>query len=132
MDVLLVSATSFEIEETINWLRSRSTGDNVSAVKWLIGGIGQLQTTYALTRETAINRPALLLQAGIAGSSNATDIGQTFAIRSDRIADLGVLDQAGFTDIFGLGLDNADRFPFNAGRLPNPCEALLRWTGLPL
>ena len=48
------------------------------------------------------------------------------------IADLGVMDRAGFHNVFDLGLDDPERFPFHEGKLKNPYRFLLEWTGLPV
>jgi len=40
--------------------------------------------------------------------------------------------KTGFTDIFEMGLENPDRFPFRDGKLDNPYRSLLTLTGLPV
>jgi futalosine hydrolase len=42
------------------------------------------------------------------------------------------MEKAGFRNIFEMGLDLPDRFPFKEGKLLNPYNYLLAWTGLPL
>jgi futalosine hydrolase len=130
MLLLLLSATDFEINETVQWLNKRSTEHNDLKVELLIGGIGQLQTAYALTKRIRLGRPDIVIQAGIGGSGSKEDLGKLFAIRSEQIADLGLMEETGFTDIFGMGLDKKDRFPFKDGKLTNPYRNLLEWTGL--
>jgi len=132
MHLLLLSATDIEISETANWLNNHSRGLNVLKPKLLISGIGQLQTAYALQSRIRFERPALVIQAGIGGSSAMDDMGKVFAIGSEQIADLGVMEATGFTDIFNMGLENRDRFPFRDGKLENPYKSLLQWTGLPV
>jgi futalosine hydrolase len=132
MHVLLVSATDFEISKTAGWLNGRSIPHNASKPDLLISGIGQLQTAYALQKKIGIRRPDLVIQAGIGGSDDPEDIGKVFAIGSDMMADLGVLETAGFKNLFELGLDNPERFPFRKGVLKNPYRRLLEWTGLPV
>jgi len=131
MLLLLVSATSFEIRETIQWLDDNSLHHNAEKPELLITGIGQLRATYALQKKLTGRRPALVVQAGFGGSSNPDDTGKVYAIRSERIADLGVMDQQGFRDIFEMGLERPDQFPFQRGALNNPYDKLLNWTGLP-
>jgi futalosine hydrolase len=132
MHLLIVSATSFEISKTAVWLNTGSQGLNVLKPKLLISGIGQLQTGYALLKQIAVLRPRMIIQAGIGGSADPTDLGRVFAIAADSLADLGAQEQTGFSSIFQMGLDNPDRFPFTAGKLVNPYEHLLSWTGLPV
>jgi len=132
MHLLLLSATNLEISETATWLNNHTSGLNVLKPKLLIGGIGQLQTAYTLQRRIRLDRPGLVIQAGIAGTPEEGDIGNVFAIGSEQIADLGVLEKTGFTNIFDMGLENRDRFPFRDGKLDNPYRSLLEWTGLPV
>jgi len=132
MHLLLLSATDIEISETANWLNNHSRGLNVLKPKLLISGIGQLQTAYALQSRIRFERPALVIQAGIGGSSAMGDMGKVFAIGSEQIADLGVMEATGFTNIFDMGLENRDRFPFRDGKLENPYKSLLQWSGLPV
>jgi futalosine hydrolase len=132
MHLLLLSATELEISETATWLNNHVVDLNVLKPKLLIGGIGQLQSAYALQNRVRFERPGLVIQAGIGGSSDKEDMGKVYAIGSEKIADLGVMEKEGFTDIFGMGLENPDRFPFQDGKLENPYKYLLEWTGLPV
>jgi futalosine hydrolase len=132
MHLLLLSATDLEISETATWLNNHAIGLNALKPKLLIGGIGQLQTAYALQNRIRLERPGLVIQAGIGGAPSIDDIGKVYAIGSEQIADLGVMKKTGFTNIFDMGLENRDRFPFRDGRLDNPYRSLLEWTGLPV
>ena len=129
---LLVSATTFEIRETIDWLNDRSLLHNAPKPDLLISGIGQLRTTFALQKKISGQKPSLVIQAGFGGSSRVEDLGQVFAIRSESIADLGAMEPQGFRDIFEMGLEDPDEFPFQKGLLNNPHHHLLLWTGLPI
>jgi futalosine hydrolase len=130
--LLLISATEFEISQTAAWLNGHSGNLNAQKPELLTGGIGQLQTAYALTRKIHERRPGFVIQAGIGGSAVKTDIGKVFAIRRETVADLGVMEKAGFRSHFELGLGNGDHFPFQQGKLENPYHHLLEWTGLPV
>jgi futalosine hydrolase len=132
MHLLLLSATDLETSETATWINNYILGLNALKPKLLIGGIGQLQTAYALQNRIRVERPGLVIQAGIGGSPVKDDIGKVYAIGSEHIADLGVMEKTGFTDIFDMGLENRDRFPFRDGKLDNPYKSLLEWTGLPV
>jgi futalosine hydrolase len=132
MHLLLLSATDFEISETAGWLKNRPVFHNASKPELLISGIGQLRTGYALQKKIHERRPGLVVQAGIGGSASAEDIGKVYSIRSETMADLGLMEKAGFRNIFDLGLDKPDRFPFQGGKLNNPYRRLLEWTGLPV
>jgi futalosine hydrolase len=132
MHLLLLSATDLEMSETASWLNNHTLGLNALKPKLLIGGIGQLQTAWALQNRLRLERPALVIQAGIGGAVSKDDIGRVYAIASEQMADLGVMEKTGFTNIFEMGLENRDRFPFRNGKLENPYRTLLGWTGLPL
>ena len=129
---LIVSATKFEISKMDSWLKSRAISPNAPVAELLISGIGQLQTAYTLLAKIHSRRPDLIIQAGIGGSESAEDIAKVFAVRSEMIADLGVMDRTGFRNVFDLGLDDPERFPFHKGKLKNPYQFLLEWTGLPV
>jgi futalosine hydrolase len=132
MHKLLVSATTFEIRKTIQWLEDDTIPNNVQKPELLITGIGQLKTASALQKKIAVQRPGLVIQAGFGGSSKPENVGKVYAIASDNIADLGAMEKQGFQTVFDLGLENPDEFPFQKGRLINPREGLLKWTGLPV
>jgi futalosine hydrolase len=132
MHLLLVSATDFEISETARWLNTSTFPHNALKAELLIGGIGQLQTSYALQKQIQTERPKLVIQAGIGGAVSKEDIGKVYAIGSEKLGDLGLMEKAGFTDIFDMGLEKPDIFPFHDGKLMNPYRLLLNWTGLPL
>ena len=132
MHLLLLSATDLEIGETATWLNNHTSGLNELKPKLLIGGIGQLQTAYALQNRIRFERPDLVIQAGIGGAELKEDIGRVYAIRSEQIADLGVMEKTGFTNIFDMGLQSRDRSPFTDGKLENPYRSLIDWSGLPV
>jgi futalosine hydrolase len=132
MHLLLVSATDFEVSEIIPWLNGPGIYLNASKPELLISGVGQLKTSYALQKKISIKRPDLVIQAGFGGSASKEDIGKVYLIRSEKIADLGVMEKTGFTSIFDMGLDQPNHFPFQEGKLLNPYQSLLGWTGFPL
>jgi len=131
MLMLLVSATEFEISETAEWLNSTYRDNNAEKPELLISGIGQLQTAYALQKKLGTHRPDLIIQAGIGGTLSPENLGKSFVILSEEIADLGAQEKGGFMNIFEMGLAGSDDFPFKHGKLPNPYLNLLGWTELP-
>jgi futalosine hydrolase len=131
MPTLLVSATEFEISATAQWLNSTYRDNNVEKPELLISGIGQLQTAYALQKKLGTHRPGLIIQAGIGGTISPENLGKSFVIISEEIADLGAQEKEGFMNIFEMGLAGSDDFPFRHGKLPNPYRTLLGWTELP-
>lgn len=132
MRLLLVSATDFEIMETVQWLNGTGHSHNIVKTDLLNSGIGQLKSTYAIQKQIHTKRPDLVIQAGIGGAPSKNDIAKVYAIGSERTADLGLMEKSGFTNIFEMGLSNPDEFPFKNGKLMNPYSYLLEWSGLPL
>jgi futalosine hydrolase len=131
MHLLLVSATDFEVSEIASWLNDPGIHHNALKPELLISGVGQLKTCYALQKKINAKRPDLVIQAGFGGSSSKEDIGKVYVISSEKMADLGVMENTGFTNIFDMGFEQPDLFPFKEGKLINPYKFLLEWTGLP-
>jgi futalosine hydrolase len=132
MHLLLVSATDFEVSEITPWLNTPGIHHNALKAELLISGVGQLKTCYALQKKINEERPDLVIQAGFGGGPSNEDIGKVYAIRSEKMADLGLMEKTGFTNIFDMGFDQPDRFPFREGKLINPYGFMLEWTGLPI
>lgn len=104
MKILLTSATLFEIEPTINWLRARAETEagNVLqfgkvSVEVFFTGVGLTATAYALgARFAAGEQPTLAIQAGVGGAIDPElKLGQVVQVTSERFADLGAEDQDG-------------------------------------
>lgn len=104
MNILLTSATLFEIEPTVNWLRARAENEagnvlnfgNVS-VEVLFTGVGLTATAYALGHRFGAGQlPSLAIQAGVGGAIDRS-IPLTAVVRvgSERFGDLGAEDQNG-------------------------------------
>lgn len=140
MHILLAAATAFEIQPALDFLpASRSlpplASDRHSTggphrVSSLITGVGGLPASFSLMRQIDRDRPDLLIQAGIAGSFTQNTPDQVLVVRDETLADLGVWEKGQFRSLFDLGLADADKPPFSAGRLVNPYRALLELTGL--
>jgi futalosine hydrolase len=130
MEILLVAATTFEIQPTIDFLRDRNAGGGPVFVTPLITGVGGLATGYALTRRIGANPPGLVLQAGIAGCLTDKQPGEVLAVCEEVLADLGVWEEQRFKSLFDLKLADPEEFPFSDGRLVNPYESLLTMTDL--
>lgn len=128
MNILISAATEAEIAPFVayldtNW-NSISNGvyqkENVQVVV-LITGVGMVATTYTLTRALSTVKYDLVLQAGIAGTFNkARQLGDVVFITTDQWGDLGAEDHDKYLDIFGVGLIDADSYPFSGGKLNNP------------
>src|ERR1022692_4879825 len=125
MKILLVAATHFEIQPTIEILQSSQFKIKSHEISFLITGIGSVATTYFLTNEIFKNRPHLILQAGIAGCFTKHELATTVLIKEDSFADLGVIEDNQFKNIFDLRLADKNEYPFANGALRNPNKGLL-------
>src|SRR6185436_11290049 len=93
----------------------------------VITGIGGISTAYQLSKVIAAERPDLIIQAGIAGAFNeALHLGSVVAVERDRIADLGVMENNQWKDVFDLGLTRSDEEPFDNGWLKNESNIIKR------
>jgi futalosine hydrolase len=129
MKILLVAATAAEIKPLIKEVR---TSSSLPALSVMISGIGMLNTSYHLVKQIQLNRPDIIIQAGVAGTFNkAYEPGVLVAVKRDRIADLGVVEKNKWRNIYDLGLEKPSVFPFRNGWLVNPHSKLLANTNLP-
>ncbi len=129
MKILVVAATAFEIAPLIAYLKAEFEEKEAYhfqkkalQMDTLLTGVGLTHTAFALAKVLAYRKYDLLINAGIAGAFNRDfEIGEVIEVVSDRFADLGVEEANGaFSDIFELGLMDADQFPFSGGKLENP------------
>jgi futalosine hydrolase len=129
MQILLVSATIFEVAPTLNWLeeyfRLNEKGvfeKNDLSVFPLITGAGAVATAFHTGRFLATNQPDLALNVGIAGAFDRNiQMGDVLNVVTERFGDLGVEEaDARFTDLFELGLSEKNSPPFINGALHNP------------
>jgi futalosine hydrolase len=123
MQILLTAATQNEITLFNN---TRPETDV------LITGVGVPSTIYRLQKKLLFKKYDLVIQTGIAGAfSNAIHLGETFLIKEDTFADLGMEENNIFVPIFQSGFADANLFPFTNGWLVNNLQALLKKNTLP-
>jgi futalosine hydrolase len=129
MYILLVAATTFEIQPTIEALGNRP-GPGPHRVEPLVTGVGGMAAAWSLTRQISSNRPDVIIQAGIAGTLRGRLPGEVLVIGEDEPADIGVWEAGGFKTLFDMGLADANARPYKNGRLVNPYRRLMALTGL--
>ena len=125
MRILLIAASSKEIQDTIGFAEDNKYRVGDHEIQTAITGIGLVSTTYFLTRYIKDNRPDLVIQAGIAGCFLNNKITEIYAVREDALADMGVLENNLFKNIFDLQLADKNDKPFTDGSLINPYQKLL-------
>ena len=129
MQILLVSATIFEIAPTLNWLEEHFAVNELGvfqrkdlSVFPLITGVGSTPTAFHVGQFLAQNQPDLAINAGIAGAFDQNfQLGDVLNVTTERFGDLGVEEaDRRFTDLFELGLLEKNTPPFVNGLLRNP------------
>jgi futalosine hydrolase len=131
MKIGIAAATSFEIKPTIDFLLQRNSVELEHECEILITGIGSTATTYQLTNFIHTKRPALMFQAGISGACwDELPLGETFLIKDDVFADMGVEENNCFKDVFDMGFMEPGAVPYTGGRLVNPSATEWEHSGL--
>lgn len=128
MQLLLCAATEFELGPSVKELQQQYPG----RIEILVTGVGMMAATYALTKRISMQKPGMILQAGVAGSFNpGIKPGAVVAVISEAIGDLGVEENGEFRPISRLALADQDELPWSGGKLVNEHE-ILKSCGLPL
>jgi futalosine hydrolase len=121
MNILIVSATAFEIAP---FMEANNTADI------LITGVGTPSCMYALTKKLQQKNYDFVIQAGIAGTfKNTYALGESFIIKNDTYADLGILEKGNLYTLFDAGFVELNATPYQNGWLQN--EGLIN-VGLPI
>jgi futalosine hydrolase len=132
MDILLLAATNFEIQPTINFLSDRDYHIGNNRFDVLIAGIGSMSTAYWLTKTIEKKRPGLIIQAGIGGSfSPDYPPGSLVLVNEEVSGDLGVEENNEFKDVFDMALPQITD-PYTGKALVNNHILLLQQPKLPL
>jgi futalosine nucleosidase len=112
MNVLLVTATAFEIAPLLTWLESEFEQRETALftrgelnVQVLVCGIGAPATAFSLGRYLAVHQPDFAINAGIAGAfAPSLLIGDVVQVSSERWGDLGAEEADGrFIDLNEMG-----------------------------
>src|SRR5215467_7472173 len=125
MHILLIAATEPELLPIADYLQERGYKIWNHRIQLSVTGVGLTSTAYFLTRLICETKPDLIIQAGIAGSFEPFDKPKVIAVTEDRFADMGVLENNRFIDVFSLQLVDGNKNPFIKGSLVNPYQQLL-------
>jgi futalosine hydrolase len=141
MRILVVAATSPEIDPFVTGLRYRSDGDSRVTtytraghdVDVLTTGVGMVATAAWCSRVLARRKYDVALNLGVCGSfDRAFAPGSVVHVVTDRLSELGAEDDEAFLSVQELKLLGYDEFPFQAGRLRNVAPlSNAALTGLP-
>jgi futalosine hydrolase len=121
MHVVVSAATAGEWAPASNGINPAFTQQNGRMkVSFHVGGIGMLSTAFSLTKLIWEEKPDLIIQVGIAGTFDPkVELGSVLIISEEHIGDLGVQENGTWKDVFDMNLENINRSPFEAGKLPN-------------
>ncbi|NOT38102.1 MAG: futalosine hydrolase [Saprospiraceae bacterium] len=126
MKVLLVSATSSEIQTTLDFLEKHSSSKSFVEYKYknltvipFVTGVGIAMTSFALGRYSEMKDITLLIHAGVSGSySGKYNIADVVEVTSEEFADIGAENQdRSILTTFELGLCDINQYPFKEGRI---------------
>jgi futalosine hydrolase len=131
MHILLVAATKFEIQPTLELLEKKNYGLNNHTIELLVTGVGQVNATYLLALNLINKKTDLAIQAGIAGTfTDRIQLGQTILIKQDSFGDIGIEEKQHFSTLFDAGFAGKDDFPFTNGWLLNDSFDFLKASSL--
>lgn len=99
MRILVVAATSFEVES----LKSE-VGSRKSEVEFLVTGVGMVATAFALGKHLATYQYDLAINLGIAGSfDRSISLGEVVEVLEDQLSEFGAENDEAFLPIETLG-----------------------------
>lgn len=132
MQLLICAATEMELAALQATVANRMLRPHQS-IRFMITGVGMGPSVYSLTRQLVTHKPDLVIQAGVAGTLDATLLpGETVVVQTDTFGDVGVEEKKAFRSVFDLGLTDPNSFPWSEGFLPNPNAKWLALPGLQL
>jgi futalosine hydrolase len=118
MKMLLCVATDLELKPLMPLLELHRAANPDENLSWHIAvtGSGMVNTAFHLTDHLTKHKYDLAVNLGVAGSFKPEHrIGDVVRIHKDRFGDWGAHEQDGFVDVFDMGLENPDKFPFDGG-----------------
>ena len=139
MNLLLTSATYFEVNQSIEYLdkywqkvEEGTWKSGNHEIHLLITGVGVFNVLYELKNRLNQFSYSLIIQAGIGGAFQKNKpLGKVYYIATERFGDIGMEEKDGsFTSIFETPLIDKNSFPFKEGLLLNPEATLTKF--LPL
>ena len=128
MNVLIISATTFEIAPLLQFLEKNAQKLsffeyqlNGNVIYPMVTGVGAMKTAFAMSRYKGIEKTDVAINVGLAGAYYPSlELGQVVEVVADRFGDLGVEENDGsFTDVYELGLTEENQFPYENGWIKN-------------
>jgi len=105
MNILLVSATQFEIEPTLKFL-NKLNGNilNGNVIYHLNTGVGAVATNYHLTKFLVQNKIDFAINVGVAGAITPMENGTVVNVITDAFYELGAEDNDNFIPLNEMGI----------------------------
>ena len=126
MRILIVAATEQEIKPFLEKFQFQQLSQNNSielkshTIDVLISGIGLMHTAFSLGKIFSEEKFDFAIQAGIAGSFDKNiSLGEIVIVKKENVSDLGAEDGKDYLDVFKLGLQKRNDFPYKNGLLIN-------------
>ncbi len=119
MNILVTAATENEWREAFHVIQH---GDQTMKenVKFHVSGVGIPAAMFSIMHEIEKQKPALIIQVGIAGCFDIYEnVDQTFVIKNEVFADVGVEENGDWMDLFDMGFIEKNTFPNTANKLEN-------------
>ena len=129
MRILIVAATSAEIDPLVAGLKFRSDGESrlttytrgARQIDVLTTGVGMVATAAWCSRVLARQDYDMAFNVGVCGSFDAAiAAGTVVHVVTEQLPEMGAEDGDAFLTIQDLKLLGNNDFPFQAGRLMNP------------
>ncbi|TDH18277.1 futalosine hydrolase [Segetibacter sp. 3557_3] len=131
MRIFVTAATAMELNTISQHFKNALVNDVADTTCFQATGIGMLASCFSLTKLIIEQSPDLVIQVGIAGAFKPeTPIGSVVVVEQDCPGDIGVYENGSFNDLFQMGLDSGDTFPFTGRILRNPWLPKLELRGL--
>jgi futalosine hydrolase len=125
MNILLVASTIQEISPFMEYYRKEKKSSPTNTLDVLITGIGLTACTYSLCKYFSLQRPDLIIQAGISGCfESSIPLASVVVVQKETIADQCVVEQNQFKTLFDLKLLRHNQYPYKKGWLVNKNEIL--------
>lgn len=118
MNLLICAATEMELQPLLPLLELHRKANPTENLKWNVAvtGVGLVNTAFHLTAHLSKHKYDLAVNLGVCGSfTSMLNSGDVVRIHKDRFGDWGANEQKGFVDVFDMGLEDPNKFPFDGG-----------------
>lgn len=135
MKILITSATEQEIATAKEYCKKHNQSflKKNHEIVFATTGVGMLASAVGLMRLILIEKPDLVIQAGIAGAfDTGLKLGQVVLVEHEIIGDLGVEENGQWKDLFDMKFQQPNASPYKKKLLTNKHLAELNKLNLPI